>query len=155
MPMMIHDKPWLLLVFAAIGFAMTWLMLPDRVDRREGDARGYAPRFEPERPETADRPERRRRPNRTEERIVRERLRRAGSASDPSPTPVPRPEWCIVLGVEPDIDRIGLRRAYVAAVKNVHPDCIGPDCPNVSETCAHLAEAYTQGRTHLGMRAVA
>lgn len=154
MPVMIHDKPWLLIVFAAIGFAMTWLMMPRRDPvrpMRDSDA-GHSSEPDPREPHR-----RRRWTNRFEEAVLRERQRRESrNTMDQEDTPPPPPpEWCVLLGVGPDIDRAGLRKAYVAAIKSVHPDCIGPDCPNVSETCAHLAEAYSHGREHISRRAVA
>lgn len=149
---MIHDKPWLLVVFAAIGFIITWLMMPRRSHDASAPSPGadggfHQPMFET----TDDHPRRRTRRTGVADRIARERLRRTNAWRGETPqTPPPAPpEWCVLLGVDPDVDRAGLRKAYIAAIKNVHPDCIGPDCPNVSETCAHLAEAYALGRDHI------
>lgn len=152
MPIMIHDKPWLLVVFAAIGFVITWLIMPRRSDDAvtpalDTDGGFHQPTFAP----TDNHPRSRGRRTGSEDRIARERLRRTNAWRDetPPPSPLEPPRWCVLLGVDPGVDRAGLRKAYVAAIKNVHPDCIGPDCPNVSETCAHLAEAYALGRAHI------
>lgn len=142
-------------VIAVVGFVVTWLVLPsmkgapDYTVRVHGDARrdhGHA------------------------EVRFHERLRRQSTTAGPdtstSRTDAPAfhaamdvweapPSWVYVLGVPRDSDRETIRRAYVNAMKAIHPDKVGEGSPDSSAQSARLTEAYEQAKRHVAERAVA
>lgn len=144
------DDRIVFLIITMIGFLITWMVLPSRTSREQGVRwRGHPipTTWRHRGDETGAAAER----GRTDHgdvgfarRVIERRSGRRTREREP---------WMRVLGVDASVDARGLRAAYVARMREIHPDSLGVAFGDQSAKSAECVDAYAMGRAWLARMA--